>query len=562
MNTTGQSSIGVRLEDRPTAWLVPLSGPPMGVIELLPVQGGMVLGRHEQCDILVPAKVDKVSRSHARFHFDGGHWRVTDMRSRWGTYINGFKAGPEQDVILSDGDLIRISPFTFTFSSSKPQSRGVESNNDADTHETLVRTISLDGAGPAALANDLLGLLLEFAAGVQAQDSETALAEFTLDAAVRGTGLANAALLRPVDAAGRVEIIAQRSTANVTAYSRALLARAATGVVAEFRGQEDVSVSIVQMQVQAAICVPLMLGSTVAAFLYLDSRGAAAGAAPARLRPNAASFCLALGRIVSLALANLKRLEIERRQAALEAELTAGAEAQRWIFPPRQGKHGPFIYIGESRAGRYVGGDFFDVIPVDENRIAVALGDVAGKGIPASVLMTATQGFLHAALSQGFRPDALARAVNQLNAFVCPRCPAQKFVTLWAGLFNLSAQTLTYIDAGHGYAFLIKPDGSAQTLAGDGLPIGVSTDTPYTPEVVALPRGAAALVVSDGIIEQPQAAAPGISRRRQFDVEGVQACMLGHHASSDVPAALFAALVAHAGSEQLADDATAVHIRW
>ena len=61
-------------------------------------------------------------------------------------------------------------------------------------------------------------------------------------------------------------------------------------------------------------------------------------------------------------------------------------------------EHPPFRCTGESRAGRHVGGDFFDVISLSDGRLAVAMGDVTGKGIPASVLMTATQGFLHASL--------------------------------------------------------------------------------------------------------------------------------------------------------------------
>ena len=99
-------------------------------------------------------------------------------------------------------------------------------------------------------------------------------------------------------------------------FSRSLLAAAANGHVAEIAGpgmQQDISHSIVQMKITAAICVPLMLGGSPAAFLYLDSRGAA----PA-LRSSATAFCVALGRMASLALANLKRLDIEKRQAAME----------------------------------------------------------------------------------------------------------------------------------------------------------------------------------------------------------------------------------------------------
>ncbi len=513
----------------------------------------------------MPPEVEQISRFHARFTFQNGHWYIADLRSRWGTYINGRKAEPEQDFLLTDGDLIRITPFTFTFSATKAQPRGLESVNDSITHDSLVRTITSDQFSQSTMMNgEVFTLLLELAAGLHAAESETALAAIALDSARRGTGLPNAALLRPLDSAGRVELIAALPPPSSTfnpVYSRSLLSRAATGVVAQISGVEDISISLMQQQVQAAICVPIMLGHTVAAYLYMDSR-----AASTAVRPNAAAFSLALGQLVSLSLANLKRIDIERRQAQLEAELTAAAETQRLIFPPRQGQHGPFAYIGESRPGRYVGGDFFDVVPLSNNRLAVALGDVAGKGIPASVLMTAAQGFLHAALLQtGADSTALAHAVAELNRFVCPRCPVGKFITLWVGIFDLEANTLTYLDAGHGYALLIEPNTASVQLCGDNLPLGVDDSAVYDPRTIPLPRHASALILSDGIIEQP---APPVrvgsadADRTQFDLEGVQACVQSHPDAADLPATLFEALIAHAGGPQLADDATAVHLRW
>ena len=88
----------------------------------------------------------------------------------------------------------------------------------------------------------------------------------------------------------------------------------------------------------------------------------------------------------------LEVTRIERRQARFESELAAAAVAQRWILPKRLSTACGFCVTGESRPGAYVGGDFFDVIPLSDTKLAVALGDVTGHGIAASVLMTAAQG--------------------------------------------------------------------------------------------------------------------------------------------------------------------------
>ena len=546
------------------AFLVPIAGPELDPIELTPKDGGLTLGRHEQCELRLPPEAEKVSRFHARFMFDDRTWRIADLNSRWGTYVNGVKLAPGPDVPLNEGDLVRITPWTFSFSSvARP--RGLQSTDD--TGQTLVRQVSPE---TTRLADDTLALLLETASSIHAAQSEQQLAELVIDAALRGTGLRNAVLLRPLDAAGRVEIIASRFSngakeAPVT-FSRSLIAAASQGHVAEISADsqpQSISQSIVQMKISAALCVPLLLGgggdhgaATVAAYLYLDSRGT-----PSQpLRPSASAFCVALGRIASLALANLKRVDMERRQAAIEAELSAAAAAQKWIFPRRETRCGTFVCIGESRAGRYVGGDFFDIIDLGAGKLAVAVGDVSGKGIAASVLMTATQGYLHAALREHMEPG---RAVSDVNRFVHPRRPESKFVTMWVGIFDAKAGTLRYVDAGHSYAVMKAGDGTFTPLdAGGGLPIGITPDGEYPSETVPLAPGGCAVIVSDGIIEQFGAASNPDGSKQQFEMASVRRSLSTRTAGPDEVADLFAAVIEHAGTDNLADDATAVLVRW
>lgn len=538
-------------------YLVPLAGPALEAIQLVSREGGLVIGRHEQCDLCLPADAEKVSRFHARFGYDGARWHIADLGSRWGTFVNGMKLAAHADTILSGGDLIRITPWTFTLSAT-PRGRGLQPRDDAG--QTFVRTLAHDTG--ARLADATLSLLLESAAAIHAATDEKQLSELLIDAAIRGTSLQNAVMLRPLDADGHMQIIASRfappaQEQNVS-FSRSLIAAASQGSVAELDARQmpdDVSQSIVQLRINSAICVPLTLGGTVAAYLYLDSRGTLMHS----MRPGASAFCAALGNMASLALANLKRVEMERREAAMQAELAAAAVAQKWILPKREGAFGALRTIGESRAGQYVGGDFFDIIPLDENRLAVALGDVSGKGISASVLMTATQGFLHAALKETRDPAA---AVNQVNAFVNPRRPESKFVTAWVGVFDVPQRTLRYVDAGHSYALLRRANGTIEPLnRGGGIPIGVEEEFSYHAECIAIGEGDRVMIVSDGIIEQfgVVANAEG-SAREQFEMHRVEQAM--NHPSTDEVADLFAAVIAHAGADHLADDATAVLVRW
>jgi sigma-B regulation protein RsbU (phosphoserine phosphatase) len=174
--------------------------------------------------------------------------------------------------------------------------------------------------------------------------------------------------------------------------------------------------------------------------------------------------------------------------------------------------------------------------------------------------MTAAQGFLHASLEAH---GDLTRAVNCLNAFIQPRCPSETFVTLWTGIFDSRRMSLEYIDAGHGYALLIKPDKSVQPLAENGgLPIGIELGNPYQTATVQLSPAECVLVISDGIIEQSSAEVLRDGERQQFGQEGVRAVVAATHQGDNLLNQLFQALHAFAGGKGFSDDVTGVLVHW
>ena len=588
-------------------YLVVLAGPARAALELDPqrggASGGLILGRHDACDLCL-SDGDQVSRRHARLlYHDGGDapvttataattrwrgspkparateaggaggaggWRVADADSRWGTFLNGRRLEANVETPLRVGDQLRVTPWTFLVSAS-PTPRGMRVGGGSGDDDAAVHATPLDKAGP--LQQERLALLLGGAAGLQEAADERDLAGRLMKLARDGTGLVNAAVLRPLDAGGaaggRYDVLASTATEGVNfAFSRSLLEAARSGRVTEVRagdsqvGGAATSQSIVQMSITRALCAPVLLGETPAMYLYLDQRGETAmgGAGGAGDEAGAVAFCAALSKIASLALSHLKRLDMERRAAALDADLRAAAAAQQWILPGRETTAAGFRVVGESRAGRGVGGDFFDLLDLGDGKLAVALGDVSGKGVAAGVLMTATQGYLNALLGGGSSPAASAR---RLTAFVHPRRPASRFVTLWVGLFDRAAGTLTYVDAGHGLAVLHRKGGDCTPLAaGGGLPIGILPDGDYDEQTVPFGDGDAVLVVSDGIVEQP-ADGNTFEDRDEFGLaragEVLCRCLSGEN---DPVAAVFDAVVTHAGTEHLADDATAVLVRW
>ena len=159
----------------PAMYLVPISGPPLTPIQLSPKPGGQSIGRHENCDLKLPSDAEKVSRTHARFIADAtGEWHVTDLKSAWGTFVNGVKLPASEPTVLRENDLIRITPWTFRFSAA-PKRRGVETSDDAG--RTIVRSIA--PTANVALKEDLLKLLLDTASAIhEAANEQQSLALF------------------------------------------------------------------------------------------------------------------------------------------------------------------------------------------------------------------------------------------------------------------------------------------------------------------------------------------------------------------------------------------------
>ncbi len=551
-------------------YLVAVAGPPRPAMELDPRRGGsgLVLGRHDSCDLHLGG-AEQVSRRHARFihRTEGGEaspgtWHVEDAGSRWGTFLNGRRLVEGEEMPLRLGDQVRITPWTFLVSES-PTPRGLRIEAEQEP-STFVRNLKADDAGP--LQQERLHLLLSSAAALHDVKDERELAERLLRLAKEGTNLSNGAVLKPLDTGGRFDVLATsvngaHATGGGFTFSRSLLDAARGGEVAEVRADDSVapvSQSIVQMEITRALCVPILLGETPSMFLYLDQRGETVLQQVAADQENAIAFCIALSRIASLALSNLKRLEMELRAMELDADLKAAAAAQQWILPKRAVTAGGFRVLGESRAGRGVGGDFFDLIELGPGKLAVALGDVSGKGVAAGVLMTATQGFLHALLTE---EEDLARVVHLLNGFVHPRRPANRFVTLWVGVFDRERARLTYVDAGHGLGILADASGNCHELTGGGgLPVGVMPEGAYTAETVPFGEGDCVLVVSDGIVEQP---ANGVTfeDRDEFGLARTKEVLCRSLGTPDPVASVFDAVVEHAGTTRLADDATAVLVR-
>ncbi len=237
------------------------------------------------------------------------------------------------------------------------------------------------------------------------------------------------------------------------------------------------------------------------------------------------------------------RLEIQ------EQELQRAREIQQSLLP-KEIPQLPGIALATAwRPARAVGGDYFDVLRLDGNRLAICIADVSGKGVPAALLMANVQASLRASVRD---LDSPARVCSIMNGMLCESIAANKFVSFFCGVLDASTRVFCYCNAGHPYPILVSA-GATRTLEQGGAVLGVFPSWNYHDSSVNLKSGDRLLLFTDGITEAEDA------QGDEFGVERVAAFGKVHAASSasELNEQLLAQVSDFCGA-QFQDDATLV----
>ncbi len=458
-----------------------------------------VVGRASSCPVRVADP--SVSREHALIDFRGGRWVVVDRGSRHGTFVNGVRLTPEVTTEITPGDSIAFGPCVFVVAGRTGRDRRLSTSDDRAETNATVRSFPV--APQVSLDSMRLALLLDAAETFSNVTDEGDLANTVCEVLTRGTGLPRAILLRPGTNEGEFEILGSAGceAGETPTISRSLLRAACSGQVASLDRLPDLAgaVSAVNLGLRAAIGVPVTIGGTVDAVLYLDARGRESAA-----HEDSTTFASAVARLCALAFGGLRRTELERRQGDLVRELNAARDVQTRLLPAPEGAHGRVRYAIRAVPGRFVAGDFVTVAPLADERVAFVIGDVAGKGAGPGLLMASILSFIHGEFSAG-RID-IERLADNLNRYVAQRAHPSEFATMWMGLLEPRDGKVSYIDAGHGYALLARAGARAEPIVCEGaMPLGVVPDQQFVSETITINPGDRIVLYSDGVAEQRNA---------------------------------------------------------
>jgi sigma-B regulation protein RsbU (phosphoserine phosphatase) len=292
-------------------------------------------------------------------------------------------------------------------------------------------------------------------------------------------------------------------------------------------------------RVLAILCAPMRLSDrAIGAIEVINKQGG-----DGRFAESDAYMLQALASSAALAIANARMAESLVEAERVRRELELAAEIQRTLLPtPRPD---PFPVSGVNVPARTVSGDFYDILPLGQGRIAFCLGDVAGKGINAALLMAKTASLYRCLAKATPRPGEL---LAKLDTEICETATRGLFVTMLAGVYDAARGQVTLANAGHEPALLHRRDGGFEAFEAEAPPLGIEAGSVFPERVVAM-QGGTLYVCSDGLTE----AACAESRER-LGSEGLMR-LIRRFASKPL-AARIAAITADVGRLELRDDLT------
>lgn len=182
----------------------------------------------------------------------------------------------------------------------------------------------------------------------------------------------------------------------------------------------------------------------------------------------------------------------------LEKEMEMARGIQNQLFPQSLPSGDTISFAGFHRPAKAVGGDYYDVIPLDNGRFVIVIADVSGKGISAAILMAGARAQIRALAQANLSPQKI---VQRINAALVPETDPAQFVTLFYGILDTNILRIEYVNAGHNPPFVVGAGGKIITLESGGIPVGISLDATFDQGAVSLSPGDRVILYTDGVTE-------------------------------------------------------------
>jgi serine phosphatase RsbU (regulator of sigma subunit)/pSer/pThr/pTyr-binding forkhead associated (FHA) protein len=533
-------------------------------------QDRFVIGRNPDCGVIIP--VTSVSREHATIVRLQGRYFIEDgdgrgNRSRNHTFVNKQKI--DARTALRNNDEIRICDFVATF--VDPQAAGdTEGEADADQTTSTVEAV-VSGSSNLLLETqpaDRLRGLLEITGNLSKTLELEALLPKIVDSLFHLFRQADRAFLilaedapapgsppRLLPKVIKTRRAAEESTAR---FSRSIVRQCLEQGQAFLSGDAtkddrvQLSQSVVDFRIRSVMCAPLSgVSGKPFGVIQLDTQDRSK-----KFSEDDLKFLCGVANQASIAMENARLHEGAVAQARVERDLKIAHQVQLSFLPKTLPLLAGYDFAAHYQPALAVGGDYYGFIPMPDGQLAVAVGDVAGKGVSAALMMAKLSSEARYCVHTEADP---ARAVCKLNDLLAEfMAQADKFVTLALAVLDPVRHDVRLVSAGHPSPLLVRrgAGGPIEVVPkrDAGMPLGIAEGSPYGAVQLPMQPGDALLLFTDGVTDAEN------TEKKPFGLEGVCSVLRGATGPKGAVEGLRKAVQAHAAGTEPFDDITVVSL--
>ncbi|HUG92138.1 MAG TPA: SpoIIE family protein phosphatase [Planctomycetaceae bacterium] len=507
----------------------------------------VVLGRHPNCQIVLDNAA--VSRHHAQILESHGNFYLEDLRSRNRTFLNG--APIEGRTELGDRDEVKVCDVVFRFHREMPPLDSPPPTSDStvtiggtlrDPDSGYRRTINGDAGGDGSAEidpEDSSADIVDGSSIISTLDVRSSSSSLRLSVkpeaklrAVLEIANALASVLRLDDVlqkildglfkvfpqaddgcvvlkdpeTGKLAVRARKSRLSsedsstrisMTVVRQALETGEAILSADAIRDSRfELSDSLTELKIRSMLCVPLLDSERKPqGVIQIDTRNLRQ-----KFSQSDLEVLVSVAAQASLAVENSRLHEILVQQRDIQRDLEVATQIQLGFLPNKRPKLPGFEFYDYYEAAQMVGGDYFDYVTRPDGRVAIAVADVAGKGIPAALLMAR---LYSSARIQLLTHDSAGAAMTALNAEIATSGLGYRFITCVVVLLDPQASTVAIANAGHLPPYLRSPRGKIRALAEEvsGMPLGVAPSQQFGEAQVEIKPEEVLVLYTDGITE-------------------------------------------------------------
>lgn len=482
----------------------------------LPVE----IGRHPDCGIQLDSNM--VSRHHARVSEADGTFRIEDLGSGNGTFVNGKKT--DGLYSLKNGDRIKLGPLLLRFESSVSSSSSSPGRrtepmavNDgssftldmiSDDGSTIMGSADAKGFGlldvrPEVKLKGVLDISRTLAGTIELSTLLPRMLDTLFEIfpqADRGSILLkdlNSEKLIPAAQKHR-----QGGRDETVRLSRTILQKVLTEKTAVLSADAanderfDASESISSLTIRSMMCVPMLdLDGNPSGVINLDTQNAIR-----KFTQEDLDLLLAVAGQAALNYESARLLTSHLQKQKQDSEMNVAMGVQHALLPEVLPTVPGYEFFASYDAAQAVGGDYYDCFKLGEDKVCISFGDVAGKGVPGALIMSRMSSVVQSTMS--FTQD-VAEGVAAINNHMCHKMVEGRFVTYILAVLDVNTHEVTLVNAGHMSPLIRKPDGTIDEFDENaiGVPVGIMEDYPYETVSRKLEPGETVVLITDGVDE-------------------------------------------------------------